>query len=371
MLISNVHIAGREGVYDIHIHDGWIQAVEPHSARGWDMGEALAFPGLINSHDHLEFNCYSYMANRKYASYREWGNDIQQNNRDQIDRILRIPEHLRTRWGMYKNLLAGVTTVVHHGKKIPANDHPIDIFQSCQNLHSVSFEPRWKWKLNNPFRVKLPVAMHVGEGTDEETKKEIAELLRWNLWKRKIVAVHGVSMDEHTAKGFHALTWCPATNYFLLGATAPVDKLKKQLPVIFGTDSTLTASWNMWEQLRQARTTGLLNDAELFDSVTGTPAGVWGMQQKGSIAAGKKADIVVMKGNDLFSADPERILLVVQDGKPRLVDHSLEQVLKDIPMVSYSIYYVNGIKKYVWGDIAGLIKEIQHYCLDIELPVTV
>ena len=34
--------------------------------------KALAFPGLINSHDHLDFNCFSVLGERKYCSYMEW-----------------------------------------------------------------------------------------------------------------------------------------------------------------------------------------------------------------------------------------------------------------------------------------------------------
>jgi len=373
MLLSNVHITGKEGVYDIHIREGKIQSIDPCTGteEGWNMQGALAFPGLINSHDHLEFNCYSYTGNRKYANYRDWGNDIQQNNRAEIDRVLRIPEYLRMRWGMYKNMINGVTTVVHHGKPIARGDYPVHIVQSCQSLHSVGFEPRWKWKLNHPLKMGIPVAMHVGEGTDELAKEETRELLRWNLLKRKIVAVHGVGMTEDMAKGFHALAWCPATNFFLLGATAQVDKLKKHLPIIFGTDSTLTASWNIWDQLREARATALLNDEELLDSVTREPSAVWNLHERGTLSPGMMADIVITQSNDFFSTDPCHILLVLREGRPELADPVFEGVINNIEKDSCNTCFVQGIKKYVRGDIAGLIKEVRHWCPGIELPVTV
>src|SRR5450755_2885397 len=75
--------------------------------------DALAFPGLINSHDHLDFNCFSILGQEKYNNYTNWGTRIHENFKEEIEAIVKIPENLRAMWGMYKNLLAGVTTVVN------------------------------------------------------------------------------------------------------------------------------------------------------------------------------------------------------------------------------------------------------------------
>ena len=53
-----------------------------------------------------------------------------------------------------------------------------------------------------------------GEGIDEYAKKEIDTLIRWNLFKKEIVAVHGVAMDVQQAKSFKALVWCPCFKFF-------------------------------------------------------------------------------------------------------------------------------------------------------------
>jgi len=44
----------------------------------------------------------------------------------------------------------------------------------------------------------------------------------------------------------------PDSNYFLVGETADVGMLKQHINIIFGTDSALSASWSIWEQLRLA-----------------------------------------------------------------------------------------------------------------------
>src|SRR4029077_2453530 len=139
-------------------------------------------------------------------------------NKDIINEVLKVPEELRVQWGIYKNLLNGVTTVVNHGIKLKIQNDLITVLQ-FNSLHSPQFEKNWKWKLNDPFR-KSPIVMHIGEGTDANAEKEIQEVIHWNIFKKKIVAVHGVAMKEKQASNFHGLVWCPASNYFLLDKTA-------------------------------------------------------------------------------------------------------------------------------------------------------
>ena len=39
-------------------------------------------------------------------------------------------------------------------------------------------------------------------GTDDVASEEIDELLRWNIFKKEIIAVHGTMMDQQQAKKF-------------------------------------------------------------------------------------------------------------------------------------------------------------------------
>ena len=107
----------------------------------------------------------------------------------------------------------------------------------------------WKFKLNRILAKDQPFVIHIGEGTDDASHREIDTLIKWNLFKRKIIGVHGVAMDENQATAFKALVWCPASNYFLLNNTAAIDKLKTKTSILFGTDSTLTSGWNLWEHV--------------------------------------------------------------------------------------------------------------------------
>jgi hypothetical protein len=279
---------------------------------------------------------------------------------------------------MYRNLLNGFTTVVNHGPKFRTAEKYVNIVQETHDLHSVDREKFWRLKLNQPFSNSNPFVIHAGEGTDTSSGNEIDTLIKWNLFRRKLVAVHGVAMNVRQAKSFAGLIWCPATNFFLLNATAKIDQLKDQLPIVFGTDSTLTAPWNAWAQIRQARATKLASDAEIFDMLTVNPVKLWRMEGIGRLDVGSQADIVVARSKNksgiwdgFYQLNPEDILLVVQRGKIRLWDIILTDQLKNNCQINrFSKVYINGAAKFVEGDMVGLIHSIRKYLAQIELPVT-
>lgn len=358
----------------ISVKDGKIAQVLPgyfHDKAGdlnLTFDNAIVFPGLINSHDHLDFNLFPPLAGRVFKNYTEWGAYIHVKYKDIIESVLRIPEPLRIQWGIYKNLLCGITTVVNHGKRIKAPNDLITVFQNCQSIHSVHFEKRWRLAVNNPLKKNWPVVIHCGEGTDDLASKEIDQLIRSNMLKRSIVAVHGVAMNEEQTKQFKALVWCPESNYFLLNKTAPIDHLRKHLPILFGTDSTLTGDWNIWNHIRKGSQTKLLSDQELFYSLTISPANAWGLNT-GAIAEGMDADIVISKAESFFAADPQNILLVMHKGHISLFDETLLPYVKAININEYCTIKIGNSIKYVKGNLRELMDKIKQFYPEVGFPV--
>jgi cytosine/adenosine deaminase-related metal-dependent hydrolase len=333
---------------------------------------AIVFPGLINSHDHLDFNLFPQLGNRIYNNYTEWGRYIHENYKQEIAGILKIPVSLRIQWGIFKNLLCGVTTVVNHGERIKIVEPLITVLAECHCLHSIQFEKKWKLRLNNPLKRKSPLVIHVGEGSDTLAHKEIDELLRWNLFRKALIGVHGVAMSAEQAKKFEAVIWCPQSNYFLLNKTAPVNYLKDSTRILFGTDSTLTGGWNIWEHIRLARKTKLLSDDELFDTLHKNAAVVWDVDKD------NQADVVVARIKEgqthlesFFATEPADILLVLHKGNIKLFDESLFAQMALINRKEFSKVYMNGKCKYVQGNLPGVIKEIKKYYPKAEFPVTI
>ncbi len=372
MLLCNLNIIGQAGSKNISLENGVIKKItNPGAANIPDemrinFENVIAFPGLINSHDHLDFNLFPQTGNRVYNNYAEWGKDIHTENKATINAVLNIPLQTRIQSGIYKNLLNGFTTVVNHGEKLNTRSDLINVIQNNHCLHSLQFEKNWKVKLNNIFKIFQSCVIHIGEGTDRASHKEIDRLLKWNLFNRKIIGVHGVAMDEDQAESFKALVWCLGSNYFLLNDTAAIDELKTQTNILFGTDSTLTSSWNLWYHLRLARNTLLVTDEELFDMLTVQPAAVWGLKGLGKIAERYTSDIIVAKRNSalndfdsFFALNPEDILLILHNGEIRLFDEELKDQLAGInqSFQLFSKICINEKTKYVFGDVPPLIKE--------------
>jgi len=350
------------------------------SAESISFHNAIIFPGLINSHDHLDFNLFPRLGNHVYSNYMEWGKDIHTTNKTVINKVLKTPKALRTQWGIYKNLLNGITTVVNHGEYLNTDTDLINVIQNTQTLHSVGFEKNWKLKLNNPFsKIKL-VNIHVGEGIDNISHKEINQLLKWNILKRKLIGIHGVAMDAKQADSFNALIWCPDSNMFLLNKTADIEQLKNHTKILFGTDSTLSARWNIFDHLQLARSLHMASNSEIFNMLTINAADIFDLHNTGSIKQGYVADLVIAKNKNnlqamdaFFNIQPEDILIVIRNGDVKLFDEALFQKLSNsgLKMVGFAKVSLGVQSKYLKGNITALITEIRNHYPEANIPITI
>src|ERR1700744_199967 len=120
MILNNLNMACTEESVSIRISGDKINELSSMPFRGHNepvltLKDAIVFPGLINSHEHLDFNLFPQLGDRTYANYTQWGKHIHQTYKEEISAVLKVPLALRAQWGIYKNLLCGVTTVVNHG----------------------------------------------------------------------------------------------------------------------------------------------------------------------------------------------------------------------------------------------------------------
>jgi cytosine/adenosine deaminase-related metal-dependent hydrolase len=379
MILGGVELVGDDGpARDVVISGARIARVteahgaDPsHDGPRVELAGTLAFPGLVNSHDHLEFNLYPPLGHAHYGDYVEWGEDIHRRDRDVIARIERVPRGDRLRWGALKNLLCGVTTVAQHGDA-RADVRGLNVgVPRATSIHSVRQGRRWRWKLNGLFD-RSPYVVHAGEGTSLAARREIDQLLRWNLFRRPLVAVHAIAMSARQAAFFRAVVWCPVSNEFLYGATADIASLAPRTTVLFGTDSTLSGDWNLWNHLRRARALGFLDDGALFDAVTRAAARAWGRPDLGAIGAGLTADVVVARKkvphrwDAFFAVEPEDILLVLRGGAVVLADTCVDL---PFPAGPSSVLRIGGREKRVAQDVPGLLARIEACGVASNLPV--
>lgn len=384
MILNNPYIIGNgDERKSITINDSIIKKicneteVKTNKEKIIDFENAIVFPGLINSHDHLEFNLFPSLGNKTYNNYIEWGKDIHIVNKAKIESILQIPIQLRYKWGIYKNLFSGVTTVIQHGKILTDKQNEIiDVYNGGKIFHSVKFEKYWRFRINLPGYEQL--AVHIGEGNDDTSKNEIKTLIRWNFFKKKIIGIHAIALQKEDAKNFDAIVWCPVSNYFLYNTTAKIDNLKNKTKILFGTDSTVSANGNIWDHLRFARKLKLLNDKDLFGSLTTVPGKVWNLKSLGAIKENYLADLVVAKNkskdswDSFFSINPEDIILILKKGEIVLWDESIKNQLnfsdKEIKLFTKIIQPDDKIK-YVLGNLKGLINSIHRYNTEVLFPI--
>src|SRR5262249_30380384 len=153
-----------------------------------------------------------------------------------------LPRRTALLYGALKNLIAGVTTVVHHDawENDFERDFPIRVARIPQ-IHS----PRLSAFALNRLPLAAPVWIHLAEGVDAIAAAEVEQLDRMGLLSPNLVAIHAVRPD---ARGIHRLcgsgagiVWCPTSNLFLFGQTAPEALIQQCADVMLGSDSLLTA----------------------------------------------------------------------------------------------------------------------------------
>jgi cytosine/adenosine deaminase-related metal-dependent hydrolase len=334
--------------------------VDPGSGDVVDIAGSIVFPGLVNSHDHLEFDLYPPLGHGPYLDFLAWGEDIHRRDAETIRRVESVPRQTRLRWGVLKNLIAGVTAVANHGGAAGAHDvAPLRSLLGTA-IHSVALERGWRRRLWSPWH-RTPFVVHVAEGLSPMAARDADVLTRWNLFRRDVIAVHAIAMAPAQAAGFRAVVWCPMSNEFLYGRSADIAALKQRTEILFGTDSTLTGSWNFWRHLRRAREIGALDDAALFAAATGGVSAPWDAGRARRIAAGEAADLVVARGGSgggwdaFFSCEPADVLLVLRDGAPVLVDDGVTGVA--VPGGSRIV--VGGRRKTVAMEVPALLAAIR------------
>ena len=124
----------------------------------------------------------------------------------------------------------------------------------------------------------------------------------------------------------------------------------------------------------------MINQNELFEMLTINPVKVWELENCGSIEKDMDADIVIASSktgdkdlNDFFQLNPENILMVIHKGNIRLADEKIiNQLTSDIfDSNKFSCIKMNTIKKYVQGDLTGLVNAIRKYYPGADIPFTV
>jgi cytosine/adenosine deaminase-related metal-dependent hydrolase len=336
-----------EGIHSLRFTSRIVSINEP-PRRGdtvLDLQGGWIVPGLVNAHDHLELNHFGRLKCRpRYDNVSEWIDEMRPRltEDEAIRAARRQPLMERLFIGALKNLLAGVTTVAHHNPYYGElrRTMPIRVVRRYGWAHSFALEDQptgargepggsvcLRWRRTS---ADVPFLVHLAEGVDAAAASELDRLDDLGCLAANTVAIHGVAID---GKGFRrvaaagaGLVWCPASNIFLFGRTAAIRPLMEATApapaVALGTDSRLTGSADLLEELKVAHRTRCASPAELFAMVTVNAARLLRLPRAGRLTVGGPADLVVLPGGAagaaaaLLSASRRDISLVVVGGRP-------------------------------------------------------
>jgi cytosine/adenosine deaminase-related metal-dependent hydrolase len=365
------------------ISDGHIAGLErPSSGYVLDLRDHLVYPGLLNAHEHLNGTWWPRVGpGRPYTNVYEWLLDLEtsavrdERQHNSVEDIYSL--------GMYRNLISGVTTVADHFWRIDGPEfytrHPIRVLYE----YGRTWTPRGRtaWGDDIPVEYQLavrseqPYIIHLAEGLDAETAAEMDLLLEAKGLGRNTMVVHGISLRpqdmEVMSRRGASVCWCPGSNLYLYERTADLPALLgRGVNVALGTDSTLTGSLNLLDEVRTAR--------QVYRDQTGDdPSAAWLVallttgaayalmleDRRGRVAVGYEADLLVLPdgGRDphvaLIEAEVSDIALSICAGVPVYGDLTYRPVFEQFTPEFTSVV-VDGVEKLIAGDPVGLLERL-------------
>ena len=352
---------------DLSIRRGKIEAFNTSRSDSFalDLSGHLILPGLINSHDHLEFNLFPRLGKGPHANYVEWAAEVYQPDSSLLKPYLAVPKPIRLTWGGLKNLLSGVTTVAHHNPYEPGvfgAGFPVRVVRRYGWAHSLHFSSDIALRYSTTPHDR-PFLVHAGEGTCEKATAEIYALDEMKLLTDRTALIHGVALDSDGVKMLRrrgtSLIWCPSSNGFTLGRTLRGDILQSGLKIALGTDSAMTGEGDLIDELRVAGSFAEVTPKRLYEMVTTTAAQILRLNRgEGQIREGGVADLVAVEDDGakpsarLSDLKPE---LVVLGGKIKMASRRLADRLPARRKLGLEPISIEGRGDYM---VAANIKEL-------------
>ena len=238
-----------------------------------DTSHLIAYPPFINSHDHLIGNWFPKAGDGKiYQNVEEWVEDMKFSDsfleRNKIwinDGKFDLTDEnadLIIQLGIYKNIFSGCAIVQDHIPKQKSTyyqNNSIKVLKNYTQCHSISMGNWWggedaKTESKNA-NGKMPFVVHLAEGKDKTAKKSFAKLENMGLLQPNTLLIHCIALTENEikkcAKNGTSICWCPESNFYLIGKTLDVNScLKHNVNVVLGTDSTMSGSFNLFEEFK-------------------------------------------------------------------------------------------------------------------------
>jgi imidazolonepropionase-like amidohydrolase len=352
----------------VWVKDASIAALTPRGASpppGFDGVVPLEtggtiFPGLIELHNHIAYNMLPlWQVPKLYTNRDVWGNSNEYHQlvtapmktigeaTDLLPAVVRYVE--------LKALLGGVTStqgialfsapgIRRYYRGIVRNvEETGDPLLPEAGSRIADVDARNPQAFLTEIEKKKCFLLHLSEGTDVAAHNHFEALhLAGNQWAiaPSLAGIHCAALAAADfavlASRGASMVWSPFSNLLLYGQTADVADAKSAgtaaapFKIGLGSDWSPSGSKNLHGELKVASVYSqnnghVFSNAELVRLATLEAAQIlrWD-RELGSLAAGKRADLLVVAGQDdadpyapLFEGDERRIQLVAVNGTPR------------------------------------------------------
>ncbi|MCD6176222.1 MAG: amidohydrolase family protein [Candidatus Cloacimonetes bacterium] len=335
----------------------------------FDCSNTIAYPPFINSHDHLISNWYPKASfSRTYPNVNIWIEDLKNTDsfleRNKVwinDNTFNLTEKDANQivlLGIYKNLFSGCAVVQDHipkQKHFYYNNNPINILENYTQYHSLSLGNWWGGdSAEEEFektKGSIPFIIHLGEGIDELAKKCFPKLKELELLKSNTLLIHGIALTKEQikecAEAGTSICWCPNSNYFLIGKTLDIDScLKYGVNVVLGTDSTMSGSINLLEELKFAHQKfPHIPMQQIFKMITTNATKALKLPKEYGTISKNTSSLLLIKKHD---SDPFRNLLKTEMEDIELLIHQGTPIYGDVKFLNE--FNINKEEYYFFGD---------------------
>jgi 5-methylthioadenosine/S-adenosylhomocysteine deaminase len=350
--------------------------------------ECVAYPPLINSHDHLIGNWFPRAGDSDlYPNAHIWVKDMRESEavleRDKIwvnslpMNFFRGNGKLLAQLGGYKNIFSGVAAVQDHAPKQQDEYYemfPINVIKSYRQAHSLGLgnfwggeEPVIEWRKS---KGKEPFILHLGEGLDEETSKEFSRLRELKLLQPNTMLIHGISLSpkeiEECAENGTSICWCPFSNFFLIGQTLDIDAcLKYGVNVVIGTDSSLSGSVNLFQEISFAKEKcPHVSSQAIYRMISENAVKALYLDKEAARLSSNENDSLLLTRrikedpfDNILEITSDDIVLLLYKGKPLFGHHDLLQHFS-VNNGDYFFYTKNDQKYFVYGHPELIVEKI-------------
>lgn len=328
-----------------------ITAAPPSGVQVVDV-DGLIFPGLIDAHNHPQYNVLDRIPFGQLFEHREeWrSHPLNGDFTDQWRSIVDFPTSGAQRTNIWKlaevRALAAGTTMIQGSNTF---EHSSDPYARLgMGIHNVGRFPSHAYSITFPLSYGYwPETLaeywnrfniHLSEGTNQTALDEFYTLVGAYGLDERVSIIHGVPYGPPewvlmAATDAH-LIWSPRSNWELYGATAQVpDAIAAGVNVALSVDWTPSGGSDILDELRFAQQisndhwSGALTTEFLAKAVTRNAADALGIHDRvGQIASGFDADLAVFPGDPtvpydaLLQTHPGDVKLTVVGGRPSYGD---------------------------------------------------